>query len=220
MPAQCHRAHDERRLVADGLLTIVAEMDDLPYGGEPVSQLAHALQTATLAVDAGAGDQMVAAALLHDIGYSRRVRMAAPRRSHERASAYYLQSLLGDEVARLVAHHVAAKRYLVAIEQHLPHRSSRPPAGSAWSAKAARLRPRRPLPGRPSPGGPGRFCFALGRPGEDPWRHDAPAGLVSIAAHAAGNGERRPGDGFRGDPSAGQRSQIAPASSSVSQIAD
>ncbi len=100
----------------DGLLTIVREMEELPYGLEPVSQQAHALQCATLAVDAGASDELVAAALLHDIGYSRRVRLAAPRRSHERASAYYLQSLLGEEVARLVAHHVAAKRYLVAID--------------------------------------------------------------------------------------------------------
>lgn len=103
-------------LIVDGLLTIVREMEDLPYGLEPVSQQAHALQCATLAVDAGASNELVAAALLHDIGYSRRVRQAAPRRSHERASAYYLQSLLGEEVARLVAHHVAAKRYLVATD--------------------------------------------------------------------------------------------------------
>ena len=135
--------------VVDGLLTIVREMEQLPYGLEPVSQQAHALQTATLAVDAGASDELVAAALLHDIGYSRRVRQAAPRRSHERASAYYVQSRLGDEVARLVAHHVAAKRYLVAIEntylQQLSPASllslerqggaSSPEETAAWSAK-------------------------------------------------------------------------------------
>ncbi len=39
------------------------------YIGEPVSQLEHALQCAQLAVDAGADDQTILAALLHDIGH-------------------------------------------------------------------------------------------------------------------------------------------------------
>jgi predicted HD phosphohydrolase len=102
--------------VADELLELIDGMEDLPYGGEPVSQRAHALQCATLAVGAGASDRLVAAALLHDIGYTPWVQAAAPRRSHERAAAAFLLPLLGDEVARLVAHHVAAKRYLVAVD--------------------------------------------------------------------------------------------------------
>ncbi|NWG75838.1 MAG: HD domain-containing protein, partial [Rubrivivax sp.] len=39
------------------------------YDGEPVSHLEHALQCAALAARAGAGDALVAAALLHDIGH-------------------------------------------------------------------------------------------------------------------------------------------------------
>ncbi len=41
---------------------------------------------------------------------------AAPRRSHERAAAAYVQPRLGELVASLIAHHVAAKRYLVAVD--------------------------------------------------------------------------------------------------------
>ena len=39
------------------------------YGGEAVTQLAHALQAATLARESNAPDTLVAAALLHDIGH-------------------------------------------------------------------------------------------------------------------------------------------------------
>jgi metallophosphoesterase (TIGR03767 family) len=101
---------------ADELLALVEDMESLPYGGEPVSQRAHALQCATLAIGLGAPDEVVAAALLHDIGYSPVVRAEAPRRSHERAAAAYLLPRLGEVVARLIAHHVAAKRYLVAVD--------------------------------------------------------------------------------------------------------
>ena len=39
------------------------------YSGEPVTQLEHALQTALLAEEAGADDELVTAALLHDLGH-------------------------------------------------------------------------------------------------------------------------------------------------------
>jgi predicted HD phosphohydrolase len=74
------------------------------------------LQCATLAVGAGACDELVAAALLHDIGYTPWVQAAAPRRTHERAAATFLLPRLGEHVGWLVGHHVAAKRYLVAID--------------------------------------------------------------------------------------------------------
>ncbi len=38
-------------------------------GGEAVTQLEHALQAATLARESDASPQMIAAALLHDIGH-------------------------------------------------------------------------------------------------------------------------------------------------------
>ena len=39
------------------------------YTGEPVTQLEHALQTALQAEQEGAGDALVTAALLHDLGH-------------------------------------------------------------------------------------------------------------------------------------------------------
>ena len=39
------------------------------YAGEPVTQLEHALQTAHLAQQAGADDELVTACLLHDLGH-------------------------------------------------------------------------------------------------------------------------------------------------------
>jgi metallophosphoesterase (TIGR03767 family) len=133
--------------VADELLSLVDGMEELPYGGEPVSQRAHALQCATLAVGAGACDVLVAAALLHDIGYTPWVQAAAPRRSHERAAAAFLLPLLGEEVARLIAHHVAAKRFLVATQDgylqglsEASRRSLRAQDGPASAAEVAAWR--------------------------------------------------------------------------------
>ncbi|REN17513.1 phosphohydrolase, partial [Mycobacterium tuberculosis] len=39
------------------------------YDGEPVTQLEHALQSAHLAEQEGAGSALIAAALLHDLGH-------------------------------------------------------------------------------------------------------------------------------------------------------
>jgi predicted HD phosphohydrolase len=47
---------------------LFAERGGVAYAGEPVSQLEHALQCAWLAEQAGAGDALVTAALLHELG--------------------------------------------------------------------------------------------------------------------------------------------------------
>lgn len=88
-------------------------MADLPYGGEAVDQLEHSLQTATLAADADARPELVAAALLHDIGRSPRVAALMRRAPHERVAAAYCTRLLGHDVGWLVGAHVLAKRVLV-----------------------------------------------------------------------------------------------------------
>jgi predicted HD phosphohydrolase len=100
--------------VADQLIALVEEMAELPYGGELIDQRAHALQCALLAE--GGSDELVAAALLHDVGYSRPVREQFPKLPHEESAARFLRPLLGDVVAGLVAAHVSAKRYLVRVD--------------------------------------------------------------------------------------------------------
>lgn len=71
---------------------------DLPYGSEAVDQLTHALQAGTLAVRSGARPELVAAALLHDIGRSPSVADELPGVPHERIGATYCRRHLGHEV--------------------------------------------------------------------------------------------------------------------------
>src|SRR3546814_12239631 len=57
---------------ADPIAHLLALLDALGsgrYGGEEVTQLAHALQCATFAQQSCASDSLVAAAPLHDIGH-------------------------------------------------------------------------------------------------------------------------------------------------------
>src|SRR5580704_13155026 len=88
--------------------------------GEDVSQLDHALQCALLARDDGAGEALIAAALLHDYGHLFEGRGEAAGEGHdarhEAFGARLLERWFGPEVTRPIALHVAAKRYLCATE--------------------------------------------------------------------------------------------------------
>jgi phosphonate degradation associated HDIG domain protein len=88
--------------------------------GEQVSQTQHALQCAALAAADGAAESLIVAALLHDYGHLAEAledvdRPAADAR-HETAGAALLGDVFGSAVTRPIALHVAAKRYLCAIE--------------------------------------------------------------------------------------------------------
>jgi [1-hydroxy-2-(trimethylamino)ethyl]phosphonate dioxygenase len=91
------------------------------YGGERVTQLAHALQCAAAAEAAGAPAPLVVAALLHDVGHL--VHDLGPRPAgrgiddrHEERGAEWLARWFGPDVTELVRLHVDAKRYLCAAE--------------------------------------------------------------------------------------------------------
>ena len=106
--------------VVDELVEVLEASSEAAYFGETVSQLTHALQAAQCARDAGAEDELVIAALLHDIGYL----VAGPDRAHESGvgvvdhdaeGAQYLQQRgFSARVIALVEGHVGAKRYLTA----------------------------------------------------------------------------------------------------------
>jgi phosphonate degradation associated HDIG domain protein len=87
------------------------------YGAEAVSQTEHALQSAQLAEREDAADSLVAAALLHDIGHmlAKHPDGDADDR-HESIGGGYLRKVFGPAVSEPVALHVAAKRYLCAVE--------------------------------------------------------------------------------------------------------
>ena len=105
---------------------------------ESVDQLEHALQCAALAQAAGAADDLVAAALLHDVGHLLTADKWAPDGrpdldlAHEAVGARYLRQWFGPSVTAPVALHVAAKRYLCGAEPAYARRLS---AGSVHSLR-------------------------------------------------------------------------------------
>jgi len=91
------------------------------YLGEAVTQAEHMLQAAQLAEREGADDALIAAALLHDVGHfagtvSGQQLMRGTDNKHSHSGADWLAQWFGPEVTEPVRLHVAAKRYLCAVE--------------------------------------------------------------------------------------------------------
>ena len=111
---------DRVRETVQEIIAACRSMVGLPYDGEPVDQLEHALQCAALARSAAAGDpEFVVAALLHDIARAPAVagvQYDGPSEHHGQAAARWLVPRVGVRVAWLAEQHVPAKRYLVATE--------------------------------------------------------------------------------------------------------
>lgn len=102
------------------LFGLMNRMGAIRYGSEAVSQLDHALQCAALAEREGASPELIAAALLHDIGHLTADDEGAALRGvdarHEIGGSGFLAAWFGGEVTRPVRLHVDAKRYLCAVE--------------------------------------------------------------------------------------------------------
>jgi phosphonate degradation associated HDIG domain protein len=113
----------------DAIRGLFAERGDSAYGGEPVSQLEHALQAAALARRDGASATLITASLLHDVGHLLHdLPDDAPDRgvddTHESLAARWLARWFGPEVIEPVRLHVDAKRYLCAVEPEYSRRLS------------------------------------------------------------------------------------------------
>lgn len=94
---------------------------DEEYLGEPVTMAQHMLQGATIAENNGQGDDIIVAALLHDIGHFTSefgtFSMAdTTDRFHEEAGAQVLAEFFPSVITDCVRYHVAAKRYLCATK--------------------------------------------------------------------------------------------------------
>jgi predicted HD phosphohydrolase len=98
------------------LCAMLPRLAALPLMGEPVDQLAHAMQTARLAIADGADDALVVAAALHDVARLPEVGALHRGLPHETAAARFCGELLGARVGWLVGAHVLAKRVLVATD--------------------------------------------------------------------------------------------------------
>jgi len=104
------------RLVAE-LARGAGELD-----GEAVSVLEHGLQTATILEREKPLDrELQIAGLVHDIGT---VLWPNRPKAHARAGATFVESLFGERVAFLVAHHDEAKRLLVTLDPEYASRLS------------------------------------------------------------------------------------------------
>jgi len=90
---QAHQEHVPR-----GILRMLESLD-LIYTGFGVSQLHHALQTATMAKRANASDEMVLASLMHDVG------KAISIAGHGQISAAILQPYVSEDTYHIIRTH-------------------------------------------------------------------------------------------------------------------
>jgi phosphonate degradation associated HDIG domain protein len=106
-------------LSLDDIALLFARKGHEQYSGEPVTQLEHALQTAKLAEDEGADDELVTAALLHDLGHLLHDLGATPSLQgvddvHQFRAIPFLRGVFGERVLGAIQAHVDAKRFLCA----------------------------------------------------------------------------------------------------------
>jgi phosphonate degradation associated HDIG domain protein len=111
----------EEMNVIDHLFTLFREKGNGAYFGEAVTETEHALQCAHLAEQSGAAPALIAAALLHDVGHllhglPEDVAERGIDGRHEEGGAAWLKRSFGPAVVDPVRLHVAAKRYLCAVE--------------------------------------------------------------------------------------------------------
>ncbi|WP_405988810.1 TauD/TfdA family dioxygenase [Streptomyces sp. NBC_00986] len=105
----------------DELAELFAGEGASAYLGEEVTMAQHMLQAAARAEEAGAPDALIAAALLHDLGHfhgpvSGEELMEGTDNRHNHTGADRLAEWFGPEVTEPIRLHVAAKRYLCAVE--------------------------------------------------------------------------------------------------------
>ena len=103
----------------DDILELYERYGSGDYIGEPVSQIEHMGQAARFAAEAGEDEDVILAAFFHDLGHLCEHVMDVKQMDgcgvvdHELIGARYLAERgFSERVTRLVAGHVAAKRYL------------------------------------------------------------------------------------------------------------
>jgi predicted HD phosphohydrolase len=110
------------------------------WDDEAVTVLDHALQCAARARAMEAGDEVVLAALLHDVGHLITDAAESPATHHGLWGARFLRPFVPARVAWLVEYHVVAKRYLCTVDRRYAESLS---LGSlrSWIRQGAALDP-------------------------------------------------------------------------------
>jgi len=115
---------------------IVAFLEDIferrggeEYLGEPVTMAEHMLQGATIAEQNNQSEEIIVAALLHDIGhftseFGTFSMDDTEDKFHEEAGAKVLEEFFPSIITDCVRYHVAAKRYLCATKPEYFNRLS------------------------------------------------------------------------------------------------
>ena len=98
----CEREYALR--LPEKILAALGNLDQ-PLNGYPISRLYHSLQTATRALRDGADEELIAAALIHDVGDE-----LAPY-SHQEIAAAILRPYVRAEVTWIVQHHALFQNY-------------------------------------------------------------------------------------------------------------
>ncbi|MFF7129877.1 HD domain-containing protein [Streptomyces sp. NPDC008240] len=105
----------------DALMALLADRADVwdtpDRSGDPVDILDHGRQVAAVLAERHPEDEeLQVAGLVHDIGHHL---VPGDEAGHGAHAATAVEGLLGPRVARLVALHIPAKRYLAAADPHL-----------------------------------------------------------------------------------------------------
>ncbi len=114
--------HTAAETVLDLIERILLRRGSDSYLGESVTMLEHMLQAASLAESDGADDELICAALLHDIGhysgeFPEHALEQGENNFHESTGACILQGWFAQRVVDCVKYHVEAKRYLCATDK-------------------------------------------------------------------------------------------------------
>ncbi|MGJ3261470.1 MAG: HD domain-containing protein [Rhodospirillales bacterium] len=116
-------------VTVDSIFEALETAGTVQYGTEPITELEHALQIADIADEMSGDEELVLAALLHDIG---RVAVRQDEisdtlvpdhmgktgggKGHDEAGADLLKDYFSDRILSGIRMHVAAKRYLCTVE--------------------------------------------------------------------------------------------------------
>jgi phosphonate degradation associated HDIG domain protein len=109
-------------LSLNDIRSLFEQYGNLAYSGEPVTQLEHALQSGALAEEAGANEELIVAAFLHDLGHLLNLQGETPTQRgiddlHQYFALPFLRPVMSDAVLEPIRLHVDAKRCLCAIDE-------------------------------------------------------------------------------------------------------